>query len=359
MKILHISSILRPANGIYTVLLALKQQQISCGHTVKLVNALYSEYAKDLDLIEIVNKERFTTYIEDYSPDIVIFHSIYSKNFISFANYLNQRDIPYLIQLHGALSYQNYHKKYLIKKIVNLLFYNKFMKNAQSIIYLNESEYDNSIVKNINPYYDIIPNGCILPDDILPKEVTTNNKVEILYLGRIDMYHKALDILLDAIEILNTYKSEDRIHISFYGTGNEKNLKWFETRIRKLSAIADFYGPAYGETKLAVFKKSHIFILTSRYEGMPMGVLEALSFGIPCIVTPGTNMGEIICKNNAGWSTCLNSKDIAHCIIQAVEEYRGCNECYQKASRSLAAQFNWEKIAIQSIRVYEKYLKSK
>lgn len=359
MKILHISSIFRPANGIYTVLLALRQQQISCGHTVKLVNALYSKYAKDLDLLEIVNKEGFVAYIEDYSPDIVIFHSIYSKRFISFANYLYQRDIPYLIQLHGALSYQNYHKKFLLKKIVNLLFYNRFMRNARSIIYLNESEYNNSIVKNINSSYDIIPNGCVPPTDISQKEVATNNKVEILYLGRIDVYHKALDILLDAIEILNTYGIEDRIHISFYGTGNEKNLKWFEARIRKLSAIAEFYGPAYGETKLAAFKKAHLFILTSRYEGMPMGILEALSFGIPCIATPGTNMGEIICKNNAGWLTCLNSEDIAHCIIQAVEEYRICSGYYQKASRSLAAQFDWEKIAVQSIMVYEKYLKSK
>ena len=38
----------------------------------------------------------------------------------------------------------------------------------------------------------------------------------------------------------------------------------------------------------------HIYILTSRYEGMPLTVLEALSCGCPCLITSQTNMEDLI-----------------------------------------------------------------
>lgn len=43
-----------------------------------------------------------------------------------------------------------------------------------------------------------------------------------------------------------------------------------------------------------VLLQTDLFIQTSRHEGMPMGLLEALSIGVPCLVTVGTSLGHII-----------------------------------------------------------------
>ena len=47
-------------------------------------------------------------------------------------------------------------------------------------------------------------------------------------------------------------------------------------------------GELYEEKKEEFLNGCRIMVLTSRYEGFPMTVLEALSHGNPCIVTPGT-----------------------------------------------------------------------
>ena len=57
-----------------------------------------------------------------------------------------------------------------------------------------------------------------------------------------------------------------------------------------------------GEEKVQKLLESDVFIQTSRHEGMPMGILEAMSYGVPCAVTDGTNLGEFIKDNKCGWN---------------------------------------------------------
>ena len=58
----------------------------------------------------------------------------------------------------------------------------------------------------------------------------------------------------------------------------------------------------YGDKKYKEIAKFDILIQPSRTEGMPNTVLEAMSVGIPCCVSPETNMGNIIKKfTGSGW----------------------------------------------------------
>ena len=83
-----------------------------------------------------------------------------------------------------------------------------------------------------------------------------------------------------------------------------------------------------------------------------MGILEALSYGLPCIITPQTNMAKFIQDNNAGWVTKLDAKEIAGTIIRACNQYKNDFIGYSQRAYDLAKQFSWEKIAIESINSY-------
>ena len=63
-----------------------------------------------------------------------------------------------------------------------------------------------------------------------------------------------------------------------------------------------------GSEKEAELLSADVFIQTSRSEGMSMGILEALSYGVPCLVTRGTNLGEIIEQYDAGWVAETNAE---------------------------------------------------
>lgn len=53
-----------------------------------------------------------------------------------------------------------------------------------------------------------------------------------------------------------------------------------------------------------------------------MGVLEAWSYGIPCILSDGTNMINSDTLENSYWKVSLDPKLLATSIISSIREYR-------------------------------------
>ncbi len=353
MNILHITNIRNTPNGIRTVLSKLVPEQIKLGHNVALASTKQNAECSNLYVHIIQDKKYIINLIDSFSPDIVIFHSLYEKTYITTYKYLRQRNIPYIIMLHGGLSKENYKKNHLKKVFANFLFFNGFIREARSVIYLNKEEYKNSIVPKINPKYSIIPNGCTPHIDINHIVV---DKIEIIYIGRINIYHKGLDVLLETLKKLHTDKMYNYIHFSFYGNDNFGGLNWLKNELNEIAEIADYKGQVFGEAKDFAYRHSNIFILTSRFEGMPMGVLEALSYGIPCLITPQTNMANIIEQYHCGWVVNLDSEKIKEAIIKAVSDYKLQRKILEDNALEAAKYFSWEKIAEDSIAAYEQII---
>lgn len=352
MNIIHICNVTAKPNGIKTVLKKLSVRQRELGNNVKVISLKKGEP----DFEHIRNIWQFYRTIQSDNPDIVIFHSIYYLLYIPFVIILWFKNKSYGIMLHGALSSENYKVSHSKKRIANILFFNQFIKRAKSIIYLNYNEYNNSIVKTINPNYTIIPNGCDRIQSLNSINGAPNDPIQIIYVGRIKRDHKGLDILLDAIELIQNSDICRNVHFSFYGDGNDLELSWFKERIQQVSSIAEFKGPIYGASKDNIMRKSDIFILTSRFEGMPMGVLEALSYGLPCILTPETNIGEEVKAAGAGWLTVAKSDEIAKVINKAVEELYLKRDLLKSNAIELSKKYDWTNIAIMSINEYQKII---
>lgn len=351
MRIAHIGNVNCKANGVGQVIKALSEAQIGLGHDVLTLTARHKQDGLD-SFIEVHKSSDFINLIDKFHPDIFVFHSLYIWEYIRFYKILKKRNIPYLLQLHGALSEENYKKSHSKKMIANALFYNKFIKRARRIIYLNQGELDKSIVKRINSNSVIVPNGCKTPNLSPSIRHRENGKIEFLYLGRIEIYHKALDVLVNAIENLKNMGRTDKIHFTFYGIGEEDHLSRFKEMLKPIAKIATFKGPAYGEVKDMAYQNADYFILTSRYEGMPMAVLEALSYGRPCFVTPATNVADIIRKYECGYVSELNADLLASDIIKASEYYENNSETLFKNSLMAANDYHWNQIARKTINIY-------
>ena len=349
MNIVHICSVTPKPEGIKTVLKKLSFKQREQGNNVRVFSLQLGEPE-----FQVVNTIKgFNAEIKSNRPDIVIFHSIYFLLYIPFVISLWLKKIPYAIQLHGALSAENYKVSHKKKLIANFLFYNRFIKQAKSIIYLNINEYKKSIVKEINPNYTIIPNGCdLISDNHIKQE--PNDPIKIVYIGRIERVHKGLDILLDAIELISNSDSGKKVRFTFYGDGSDSEVIWFKEQIKQVDQIAEYKGPIYGKQKELAIRESDIFILTSRSEGMPMGVLEALSYGLPCILTPETNIGEEVKIANAGWLTDTNADQIASVINKSISEYLIEHDSLRHNAIRLSNKYNWEDIATFSVDEYQR-----
>lgn len=147
-------------------------------------------------------------------------------------------------------------------------------------------------------YKSIFPNACIevagatVSDEFLESLKVIrkkNNFHSIIYVGWISL-DKGLIDLFDAVKILSDEFLEFELRLIGPFMGNKQSWE-NEVNIRGISGKVKFIG-SLSDEKLLIeeFNNASIFVFPSHFEGLPLALLEAISFGLACV---GTNVGGI------------------------------------------------------------------
>lgn len=292
-------------------------------------------------------------------PDLVAFEGFYNIYYYRFAKELYKKSIPYIIIPRGEMTKQAQHNsKWLKKMIANLLLFHQFAKKAACVHFLTEKEkMDSGRSWNLNT--TVLPNGFKLPVDT--REWKKERKgIRAIYIGRMDFYHKGLDLLVEACDQIQGELRDARFTLDIYGPerfGNRVRLKKLIEN-KNLSDILRVQEGITGEEKKKVLLSADLFVMPSRFEGHPMGLIEALAYGVPCLVTEGTNMKDEIIQANAGWGVETSVSGVIggfKCMLDEITSFP------QKSTnaRNLAKRYNWKEIAENTSRVYATYINNK
>ena len=111
-------------------------------------------------------------------------------------------------------------------------------------------------------------------------------------------------------------------------------------------------------TKEKELLSADYFIQTSRTEGMPLGILEALSYGLPCIVTEGTGFGRSVTEKKAGFGCETSVEGIKSAIIAAINNKNEIEKFSENARIFAKERFDCRMIAQKAITEY-KYISEK
>ena len=286
-------------------------------------------------------------------PDLVIFEEFYCYPFNKIIYHLVKNRIPYVIIPRSQMTHQAKQVKKLKKKVAGFLFFDWFANHAAAIHYLTETEKNDSSAYKAKPI--VIPNGIHMPMDM--DECPPKDQFIISYVGRFNLFQKGIDVLFDACSISREELLRNHVKICLYGPDQDgaldKMTKWREEK--KLDDVIELHDAVYGEEKAEILRNSNAFIMTSRFEGMPMGLIEALSYGLPCIVTPGTYMMKEIEAAGAGFGCEFSAEKIAEAIVLSFTKKTGLLEMKRNAKR-LAQQYSWDTIAKKSHKIYEKII---
>ncbi|MCM1458710.1 MAG: glycosyltransferase [Bacteroides sp.] len=288
-------------------------------------------------------------------PDIVVIEQFYGFAKDSFFKELRTRRIPYVIVPRGEFTNAAQKQKKLKKQLANVIYLNNYIKNAVAIQYLTNREKEESgRYKNVAAI--VIPNGTYGKKE--NKEKYNNDGVKFTYIGRIDVYHKGLDLLIEACTAIKGYLDVNKVRISIYGPDRDGNLNKLKDRVNDngLNHIIYFYDAVVGEAKKKILLETDIFLMTSRFEGLPMALIEAMSYGVPCAVTTGTNMKDEIIKNDAGWGCDGTVDGIKNMLMMAVSHSKDIDKKGINA-RDMSMQYTWNNIAKLSHYEYESMLK--
>lgn len=277
-------------------------------------------------------------------PDLVVFEGFYDDVYdVILGRWLRKNGIPYIIIPRSALTIQamNNHAK-LKKKIAHWLFFNRFIKGACAIQYLTRKECDDTTLLYNNDCF-IIPNGIYQPNEI--KSSFHHNSIKGIFIGRIDIHQKGLDVMLEAIEENKDILFKNKFSLDVYGPEKQDYAR-VERMIydKGLNDLVFLKGETKGENKKKALLESDVFFLTSRFEGHPMGLIEALAYGLPCFVTPGTNMADEIFDAKCGWVADFTKESMSKKLKQMIEE-QSLLSVFGENARSLSKEYEWNKLA--------------
>lgn len=351
MIILHIAAIKdTKCSGVGVVVpqYVLSQQKSNDVALINVFNIKISEIEKQLYYKKGMNV--YDLPMPFNKPDLVIFHELYYVDYLRVYRSIQKQNIPFIIVPHGGLTEKAQTIKYLKKKIANILLFNRFFKAASAIQFLSEDEKNESREFN---YSFVIPNGMSLKKQV----PMYNEKIVFTYIGRIDLYHKGLDLLINAININKEKLIKKKICVNLYGPETSDSFEILQLiKKRNLQSILCINGAVTGIKKEEILLRTTYFLQTSRFEGLPMGILEALSYGIPCCVTNGTNMSKYIKNYKAGFTASDNPNSIANMLISAIENADKVKIMSDNAKQIIEDCFSWEKVCKKSINEYSNIL---
>ena len=121
-----------------------------------------------------------------------------------------------------------------------------------------------------------------------------DGKTHFLFMGEIGQRKGVFDIL----RALSQHKEEAEGRLELRIGGNKNEEKLLKTiRDNALEGIVSFEGWVSGEKKLRLLNWADVYILPSFNEGLPISILEAMSYGCPVISTPVGGIPEVVTEN--------------------------------------------------------------
>jgi glycosyltransferase involved in cell wall biosynthesis len=286
-------------------------------------------------------------------PDFVVFQGVYNhKNPLNYL-YLRKKRIPYTILPMSSLTMQAQKKSWYKKLPANFVFYKPFTRNAAGIHYSTTQESIDSTSK-WNKRFEIIPNGVDAKRGL--KSEFNTDRIVFTFVGRVEWYQKGLDLLIEALRGIVEELIANGVRIRIFGPNCEKSVEKLMNTVvaNHLDSVVSFDEGVFGDEKESVLLDSDVFLLTSRFEGHPMALIEALSYGLPCLITRGTTMYDEVCESGAGWVAENTSQSIQNAILTMIKE-REKLPLAGKNALELSKKYSWKSIAQKTHSVYQEW----
>jgi len=270
--------------------------------------------------------------------------------------------IPIVLTVHGIGKYNE----------PSIIFYDKFvstffLNRANKIIAVSNTVKDELKKRGVkDSRIIVIPNGVDyckyenLPDQDLFRKLLGINSDEkiILALGRIKK-EKGFQFLIKAMpKILEVLNGKVVLVICGQDFGYKKNL---EKLIKNLGLTGKviFLGFVDGKLKLQALSSSSVVVLPSLYEAFGLVAVEALAAGKPLVTSKFSGFLDFMENKDYIWVVePTNIQQLADTIVYVLTNGL-LSANLAKNAKNIVKIFSWEKIAKQTMRVYEKVLVSR
>lgn len=301
-----------------------------------------------------VDKNLIAALLSKKGKAIFHLHGGWIPVFSTISRILSSSQIPFVFTPHGAYNTIAMERSSILKNIYFKLFERRMLRRASKIHCIGESEVSGlkGIFRTEKTF--LLPYGFETPAGETPKRIIHEKQFIIGFVGRLDIYTKGLDILLDAFA--DRRKHLHNASIWIVGDSDERIQLDEMIESRRLQKNVVMWGSKFGPDKDHLIRQMDVFVHPSRNEGLPSAVLEASVMGIPAVVSLATNVGSYIQAYNSG--RVIPNED-PEALGKALEEFynkkrEGELEAIGRNGRRMVEEaFNWNQIIREFDHLYK------
>ena len=236
--------------------------------------------------------KKWKKYLRDADAKNTIIHYSFLLSTLSilrdpfFMRYALRRGMKMIVHLHGGYYLTAKRTPFLIRWILRRVF-------AWDVLFVVLSDSEKKILQErygANNVF-VLPNCVNIPP--LTERVDTldtNRPLRLGYLGRIEP-NKGMTELLSACKILR----EKGVAFELYFAGKEKiEGEYLPAFVAELGERFCYAGLVFGKTKEEFLRHLDVFIMPTYFEGLPMSLLESMSYGVMPLVTPVGSIPKVV-----------------------------------------------------------------
>jgi glycosyltransferase involved in cell wall biosynthesis len=376
MKIVQAISHYVPAyrfGGPLQVAHALGRELVARGHEVSVCCTNQRDQAGDLDVpVDLpVVVDGVRVYYEPvprfrrwgYSPrldrrageviaaaDAVLVHAHFQYAGWAGARAARRFGKPYLVFAHGSLKKASLRASSgFAKRVYLALFERANLQQARHVAFNAEEEMEDSL---------FVGRGVVLPNGIAPADFTLlprrgayrerhlewGGRTVYLFLGRIDIRQKAVDVIVGAFAQLAAEAPDALLVLAGPSEGGDAELVRTMVAERGLGGRVLFPGLVSGRDKLELLRDADVFLMPSRYEGLSIALLEAMASELPVILSDRAGLHRQVARHGCGVvvgpeiaSTAAAMRQMLDCGIRS--------RCGAAGRKLVMAEHTWPVIA--------------
>lgn len=196
----------------------------------------------------------------------------------------------------------------------------------------------------------LIPNGISLPRLVPVDEIQKKWGLEkdgyVLFLGRI-VPEKGLRYLVDAWHFIHTDK---KLVIA----GGSSDTQAFMDGLKSMAGEnVIFTGFQQGRVLEELYSNAYIYTLPSDLEGMPLSLLEAMSYGNCCLVSDIRECTEVV-EDKAVVFKKSDVDSLRAKLQELLDNERLVQEYKRSAAEFIIGKYNWDDVVDRTLEIYRK-----
>ena len=290
--------------------------------------------------------------------DLVHIHSLYLFHSWAAGMLCRRLGVPYIVRPHGTLDPVIHRRHRWRKRVMELWFQDRVLRDAAAIHYTSEEER-----RLAEPFVHgapgaVVPLGLDLADyaDLPPpgsfrlRHPEIGDRPILLFLSRLN-FKKGLDVLIEAAARTVAAGIDAHLVIAGPDGGMEAAARRWVAR-QGLTSRTTFTGMLTGRDKLAAFRDANLFLLPSSSENFGIAVVEAMACGTPVIVSDRVNIWREIVADGAGVAEPPDAGRFASAMLRLLSDEQLRVAMGRAAREAVARRYQWSAIAADLEQLY-------